>query len=51
MTNEEQEKATRQDKRAEKLRKKKAKVKQHGKGLIQMYRDAVEKRRGKGWGK
>jgi hypothetical protein len=40
--------ATRQDKRAEKLRKKRAKIKQHGKGLGKIYRDAVEKReRGK----
>lgn len=38
---------TRQEKRAEKLRKKKAKIKQHGKGLVKVYKDAVEKR-GKG---
>jgi len=36
--------ATRQEARAEKLRKKKAKMKQHGKGLGQLYKDAVEKR-------
>ncbi len=35
---------TRQDKRAEKLRKKKAKIKQHGKGLAKIYMDALEKR-------
>jgi hypothetical protein len=35
---------TRQDKREEKLRKKRAKVKQHGKGLGKIYKDAVEKR-------
>ncbi len=35
---------TRQDKRAEKLRKKRARMKQHGKGLGQMYQSAVEKR-------
>jgi hypothetical protein len=35
---------TRQEAREEKLRKKKAKMKQHGKGLAKMYRDAVEKR-------
>ena len=35
---------TRQELREEKLRKKKAKMKQHGKGLAKMYRDAVEKR-------
>jgi len=35
---------TRQEARAEKLRKKKAKMKQHGKGLGQLYKDAVEKR-------
>jgi hypothetical protein len=38
---------TRQGVRAEKLRKKRAKMKQHGKGLAKMYKDAVEKR-GKG---
>ena len=38
---------TRQEARAEKLRKKKAKMKQHGKALGQIYKDAVEKR-GKG---
>jgi hypothetical protein len=36
---------TRQEARAEKLRKKKARMKQHGKGLGQVYQDAVEKRR------
>jgi hypothetical protein len=30
--------------REEKLRKKKQKIKQHGKGLGKIYRDAVEKR-------
>jgi hypothetical protein len=35
---------TRQDKREEKLRKKKQKIKQHGKGLGKIYKDAVEKR-------
>lgn len=35
----------RQERRARKLRKKKERVKQHGKGLAQMYRDAIEKRR------
>jgi hypothetical protein len=35
---------TAQDKRAEKLRKKRAKIKQHGKGLAKMYRDVIEKR-------
>jgi hypothetical protein len=38
---------TRQEAREEKLRKKRAKIKQHGKGLVKVYRDAVEKR-GKG---
>jgi hypothetical protein len=37
---------TRQNKRAEKLRKKRAKMKQHGKGLAKMYKDVVEKRDG-----
>ena len=36
--------ATRQAAREEKLRKKKQKIKQHGKGLGKIYRDAVEKR-------
>lgn len=35
---------TRQEAREEKLRKKRAKMKQHSKGLAKMYRDAVEKR-------
>jgi hypothetical protein len=47
MTYEEREEATRQEAREEKLRKKKAKIKQHGKGLIKIYKDAVEKREGK----
>ena len=46
MTDEKQEIGTRQEKRDEKLRKKKAKIKQHGKGLGQIYRDAVGKRKG-----
>jgi hypothetical protein len=50
MTNESKEndtEETRQEARAEKLRKKRAKMKQHGKGLGKMYREAVEKRAGK----
>jgi hypothetical protein len=43
-TNEE---TTRQETREEKLRKKRQKIKQHGKGLVKIYRDAVEKRGGK----
>ena len=39
--------STRQEARAEKLRKKRQKIKQHGKGLGKIYIDAVEKR-GKG---
>jgi hypothetical protein len=35
---------TRQYKREEKLRKKKQKIKQHGKDLGKIYRDSVEKR-------
>jgi hypothetical protein len=35
---------TRQEKRARKLRKKKERIKKHGKGLAKMYRDAIEKR-------
>jgi hypothetical protein len=45
MTNEEQEEKTRQAAREEKLRKKKERMKQHGKGLIKVYKDAVEKRK------
>jgi hypothetical protein len=37
----------RQDKRDTKLRKKKAKIKQHGKGLAKIYKAVVEKRGGK----
>lgn len=37
-------KETRQDKREEKLRKKRQRVKQHGKGLAKVYRDAISKR-------
>jgi hypothetical protein len=36
---------TRQEAREEKLRKKKERMKQHGKGLGKIYRDAVEKRK------
>jgi hypothetical protein len=36
----------RQEVRAEKLRKKRQKMKQHGKGLAKMYEDAVMKRQG-----
>jgi hypothetical protein len=39
---------TRQELREEKLHKKKAKMKQHGKGLAKIYRDAVEKRKSGG---
>jgi cell division protein FtsB len=35
---------TRQEAREEKLRKKRAKMKQHAKGLAKIYKDAVEKR-------
>ncbi len=35
---------TRQEKRAKKLRKKKERLKQHGKSLAQIYKDAIEKR-------
>jgi hypothetical protein len=36
---------TRQERRAGKLRKKKERMKQHGKGLVRVYRDAVAKRK------
>jgi hypothetical protein len=35
---------TRQEAREEKLRKKRQKMKQHGKGLGKMYEDAIKKR-------
>ena len=45
MADEEQEEVIpKKEKRPEKLRKKKAKMKQHGKGLGKVYKDAVEKR-------
>jgi hypothetical protein len=47
MAEENQEEPTKQEVREEKLRKKKAKMKQHGKGLGKIYRDAITKRRGK----
>jgi hypothetical protein len=47
MTNEEQDERTRQEARDEKLRKKKERMKQHGKGLAKIYRDVVVKRKGK----
>jgi hypothetical protein len=37
---------TRQQAREEKLRKKREKIKQHGKGLGKVYRDAISKRKG-----
>ncbi len=36
---------TRQEKREEKQRKEKARIKKHGKGLGQIYKDAIEKRK------
>ena len=44
MVDERPDKETRQAAREEKLRKKQAKIKQHGKGVGKIYRDAVEKR-------
>jgi hypothetical protein len=35
---------TRQEAREEKLRKKKQKIKQHGKGLVKIYKNAITKR-------
>jgi len=35
---------TRQERREQKLRKKRYKIMQHGRGLIKIYRDAVVKR-------
>jgi hypothetical protein len=42
--NEEQELETRQERREKKLRKKKERMVKHGKGMAQMYKDAVSKR-------
>ena len=48
MDSEPQNDDTRQERRAGKLRKKRERIKKHGKGLGKVYRDAVEKRlRGK----
>ena len=48
MADELEEEKIRQAAREEKLRKKKAKIKQHGKGLGKIYRDAITKKeRGK----
>jgi hypothetical protein len=44
MTDEELESKTHQEKREEKLRKKRERMKQHGKGLAKVYRNVVEKR-------
>jgi hypothetical protein len=44
MAKETPEEETRREARDEKLRKKRQKIKQHGKGLGKIYRDAVEKR-------
>ena len=35
---------TRQERREEKLRKKRERIVKHGKGMAQMYKDALEKR-------
>jgi hypothetical protein len=41
--------STRQEKREKKLRKKRERMQQHGKGFISIYRDAILKRlRGRG---
>ena len=44
MVKEPENEQTRQDIRAEKMRKKRQKIKQHGKGLGKIYKDVVEKR-------
>ena len=38
---------TRQERRADKLRREKARIKKHGKGLTKVYKDAVKKRQDK----
>ncbi len=43
----EENKETRQERRADKLRRQKARMKKHGKGLAKVYKDAVKKRKGK----
>ncbi len=47
MEEEAREQMTRQEARAQKKRKKRAKIKQHSKGLARIYEDAVRKRTGK----
>jgi hypothetical protein len=42
---EETDKETRQERREEKKRKKRERIQKHGKGLAQIYRNAIEKRR------
>lgn len=37
--------ATRQERREEKRRKKKERIRQHSKGLAQIYRNAIDKRK------
>jgi hypothetical protein len=44
MTNEKETPETRQERREEKLRKKREKIPQHGKSLGQIYKDAVMKK-------
>ncbi len=41
---------TRQEKRERKLKKKKERVRQHGKGLANIYKQAIEKRAGRARG-
>jgi hypothetical protein len=48
MNKEAPEESTRQEAREEKLRKKRQKMKQHGKGLAKLYRDAIAKREKRG---
>jgi hypothetical protein len=43
----EEEQPTRQDRRAEKLRRKKTRMKKHGRGLAKLYSDALKKKRRK----
>ena len=43
--NEDNGQETRQDRRADRLRRVKARIKKHGKGLAKVYRDALKKRK------
>jgi hypothetical protein len=41
-------KATRQERRAEKMRRRRERISQHGRSLVRIYKDSILKRRKKG---